>query len=556
MLRKSKIINTVKNGNKPIPIGLIKEPYNEEIKRIRFEDFSSAAIDYAYKIESIERLNKTGQKLNTDKHERPTKINNMFYSRYVAPKDSSSVGLLTTNIDMNRLAKDNGNPRLVQMGPTRRRLALAQRALYFDDNQNKGIHKIITKYEKGKIKIPPRSNTRNRTIDAALGITKSSKVPTGTPALIEIGYKKISSEKILSRRVVLKNGLFNVVGKYTRKIIGLGAMPPVSGWRDTLVIAALGHMICFIPRSSIYVTNIDLRVRLARSVSEVIEGLKMPSLWKNRVIRNIGAALGAGNPKAEVKIAKKLYKSSNIKNFRIYTIGSDRRVIDTAELLRQTFGNEIEIFVGQVADKAQAKKLISKNIKVDGLILGHGGGQQCTSAINGMAITTVEDVYELILDKSFNKTSIIVEGGLSKSIGTALIMGIDCGLGNQKLVRGVIETGDLFTIDKRGKICQPYPGTASPVTQIIESEDENHRMQKIDSAGRTYYSEGKPGFMYFEAKANSMAFWVNEYLRYAARTLTDLGVENISELRMLLKNNNINFLRIMSDKAQYLSEPH
>ena len=53
-----------------------------------------------------------------------------------------------------------------------------------------------------------------------------------------------------------------------------------------------------------------------------------------------------------------------------------------------------------------------------------------------------------------------------------------------------------------------------------------------------------------------MAFWINEYLRHAARTLADLGVENIFELRTFLSKDKREFLRIMSEKTQYLSEAH
>jgi len=332
-------------------------------------------------------------------------------------------------------------------------------------------------------------------------------------------------------------------------------MPPVTGWRDVLVLSAVGHMLSFIPRSSIYASSLKLRTDLGKDAKDTIDKFDIPSRWKEKIKRNIGAALGAENPKEELKIAKTLAKEAGISVFRIYTIGSDARIIKTAHKLRQYFGGSVEIFVGQIADKKQARKLISKDIAVDGLIFGHGGGQQCTSAINGMALSTLEDIYEITLDKQFNKTSLLVEGGIGRSIGTALILGIDCALGNQKFVRGSIETGNIFTQDKSGRICQPYPGTASPVTQIIESEDPLLRLRRTDAAGRTYYTEGKPGFMYYEDKACSMAFWINEYLRHAARTLADLGVENISELRNLTKSKK-DYLRILSEKTQYLSDAH
>ncbi|OGM26441.1 hypothetical protein A2962_03010 [Candidatus Woesebacteria bacterium RIFCSPLOWO2_01_FULL_39_61] len=542
--------------DKAFPVFELREPYEEEMKRIRFEEFSQRAIQFAYMLECLSTDQNRSQNLKVDKFTPIYKEENMFYKRYKLGKNSSSIGVILTNIDLNKLKKEDKLPTFWQMGPERIRLALAQRALYFDQNQNDKIYKIIDEIESKKIKIRQRSNRRSVTVDQALGIKNPDSPATKTPAISELGYKKMSSDRILSRREILENGLFNKVGKYPRKILGLGAMPPVTGWRDTLVMAGVGHMLSFIPRSSIFASDLKKRVRLASEARKVIYELPISSNRKSKIYRNIGAALGAENPKEEVKVAKAFFKEAGISSFRIYTIGSDRRVIDTALELRQTFGDKIEIFVGQIADKKQAVKLIDSDIKADGLIYGHGGGQQCTSAINGMAITTLEDISEVTLDKKFNQTSIIVEGGIGRSIGTALILGIDCCLGNQKFVRGTLETGNLFVEDKKGKICQPYPGTASPVTQIIESQNPYLRQRRADAAGRTYYSEGKPGLMYYEEKACSMAFWINEYLRHASRTLADMGVTNISELRNLLKTENYEFLRVLTKKTQYLSEAH
>lgn len=553
-MKKEKKINSAQPSKS---VYQLKEPYKEEMWRIRFDELSGAGKKFAYLLESIEKANKITSNLSAKKYESIKKKGGKFYIRYTANLNSASIGLLLTNIDLSRIRQhNNGEPVFWQMGPERRRFALAQRALYFDENQTPEIHKLIQKLETGKLTIPVRSNKRSKTVEKALGIKTATSPALHTPAISELGYKKISSERLLSRREIIKTGLFNKIGKYPRKVIGLGAMPPVTGWRDTIVMAAVGHMLSFIPRSSIYANNLDMRVKLAIQSKKVIGKLDIPSSWKKRVARNIGAALGAENPKQELNTVKSFYKNAGIKLFRIYTIGSDRRVIKTAELLRQHFQDKIEIFVGQIADKKQALKLIEGNISVDGLIYGHGGGQQCTSAINGMAITTLEDIYEVTRDKRFNDTTLLVEGGIGRSIGTALILGVDACLGNQKFVRGSIETGDLFVQDRRGKICQPYPGTASPVTQIIESEDPMLAKRRTDAAGRTYYSEGKPGFMYYEQKACSMAFWINEYLRHASRTLSDLGVKNLGEMRQLTRKDKQEILRIMSEKTQYLSEAH
>jgi hypothetical protein len=434
------------------------------------------------------------------------------------------------------------------MGPERRKLALAQRALYFDQNQNEKIYEVIKDLEQKEI--PHRFNGKIEIVDRALA--KNST----TPAISEIGYKKSSSQKILSRRKIAMFGTFNKIGKYPRRVIGLGSMPPVTGWRDTVVTAAIGHILSFIPRNSLFVSDIKRQVDLVLEAKRVINKLDLGFHQTEAVLRNIGASLGTEDPKKELENAKLLFKEAGIKLFRIYTINSDPRVIETARLLRDHFGPKIEIFVGQISDHIQALRLISLDIKADALVFGHGGGRQCTSAINGMAITTLEDIYSITCDKRFNETSLILEGGIDKSVGTALILGADCILYNQKLVHGTIEAGDLFVQDLLGNICQPYPGSASPVTQIIESENPDLRLKRTNAAGRTVNPEGKPGFMYYDEKACTMAFWINEMLSHAGRTFADLGVENILELRRFLQSSEQSPLRILSDKTQYLSDAY
>src|SRR6185369_4210590 len=101
---------------------------------------------------------------------------------------------------------------------------------------------------------------------------------------------------------------------------------------------------------------------------------------------------------------------------------------------------------------------------------GHGGGRQCTSATNGMAVTTIEEIYEIIKDERFNNTSIIVEGGVGRNPGTLLALGVDCVLYNQRFIHGGIESpgGDIFFENQRGQFIQPYPGEASLPTMIVE----------------------------------------------------------------------------------------
>lgn len=535
------------------PIFQLPEPYADEMERIRFEEFSPGARQFAFALECLEKSNRVNDKL-TALHYLPVveEHHGAFYSRYSSKPDSASLGLILTNIEKDRIKRfSNGDPVIWQMGPRRRTLALAQRAWLFDQSQNRKIYEHIAAVESGELERRSRPNRRQIALEEALGV-KNHLSAVRTPAFTEIGYRKLPAEAKVSRRQIASEDLFNRVGRFPRRIIGLGSMPPVSGWRDTLVTAAVAHLVSFIPRNSVFAGNPARQIKLYQQVKEAILKLSLPEKQQAMILRNIGISLGCEQPLEELKNAKK-YFEVGLRLFRIYTINADPRVLEVTRLLRREFGDEIEIFVGQVVGKKQADYLIVSDIRADALIFGHGGGRQCTSAINGMAISTLENIYEVVRDPRFNGVSLLLEGGVDKSVGVALILGADCVLYNQKLVHGAIEAGDLFVEDKNGEFCQPYPGDASPPTQLIESLNPLLRKRRTNPAGRTYTPEGSPGFMYYEAKGSSMAFWIEELLSFAARTLADLGVDDINGLRELLSDQKLEVLRILSPQAQYFA---
>ena len=479
---------------------------------------------------------------------------NKFFGRFNTDLKSSSLGLILTDIDRSDVKLyENDNPYLWQMGPERRKLAIAQRAEFFLENQNPKVHRILDKLDVNGV--AHRRNIRSATIEEALG-TKYGSIFTNTKALKEIGYKKISGDKYVSRSESMEIGIFNKVGKYGRSLFGVGSMPPVSGWRDVLVTCAIGHMPVFVHRNSLNAAYPERQISLIREAKAVLKNLNLPDKAYERAERNIGAALGGGNVKADIEHAKLLYKNAGVKLFRIYTINGDPRVIEMAQALRDEFGDDIEIFTGQIADKAQAIKLIDKNIRVDGLVFGHGGGMQCTSATNGMALTTLEEIYDVITDPQFNHTAVVAEGGVGTSVGALFVMGVDLILTNQKFVKGAIELSDLFFEHAKGGYCHPYHGSASAPTMLIESINDALLEKRMYASGRAKKVEGKPGYMFYSEKANTMTFHINEYKHYAARTLTDLGVSSFAELREFLLKDSRELFRIISTEASIIAAPH
>lgn len=531
------------------PIFELPEPYSQELERVQIDKLQNKkAIKFAFSLEPIEDNNKINNKFIAQNYSPVTFEANNYFTRFLPKTGSSSLGLMLTDVDRGKLKMyKNGDPVIWQMGPERRHLALAQRAEFFINNQSKEVHHVLDELDKSAKDFPRRNNRRSSTVEKALGIDGTSGVTTAI-SLKEIGYKKLSSEKLVSRSKSSKSGLFNIVGKYARSYYAVGSLPFTSGWRDVIVMSAIGHMLVFVHRNNINAIDFRNQVKLIIESKDQIKRLNLGTSAEKRALRNIGAALGC-NPVEDLKKAKILFKEAGVRAFRIYSINSDPRIIQTAKALRDEFGDEIEIFVGQLVDKKQCIKLISPDIKVDGFIFGHGGGRQCTSAINGMALSTMEELYGILTDPLFNNVSILVEGGLGTYVGGMLILGVDCILRNAQFANCVIEQGDIFFEHKNGDICHPYHGSASAPTMIIESYNKENAEQRLFFSGRTKNVEGSSGYTFYKERANSMSFYIEEFKHYAARTLADLGVESIWELREFLNSYHEDLLRIMTPEA-------
>ena len=170
-----------------------------------------------------------------------------------------------------------------------------------------------------------------------------------------------------------------------------------------------------------------------------------------------------------------------------------------------------------------------------------------------MALSSLEEIYSVVTDERFNSTTILHEGGVAKTVGGLIVLGVDGIIYNQQITRGTIETGGLFVENKRGEYGQPYNGSASAPTMIIEAANPALRDKMLNPSGRTKVPEGKKGFTVYAEKANSMAFWIDEFKHQMARTLADLGVRDMCELRRFIESYDKELLRIVTPDASQLS---
>ena len=528
---------------------MIPEPYRQEVERVNYDALTDErALAFAFALEAIETDNPPNSNFEAPNYQPIHYEENIYYSRYLPKADSSSIGLILTDVDRGTLHMNkNGSPVIWQFGPERRTLCLAQRADFFCSNQNNQVLRSLDEIENGSA-IPQRSNRRSRTVEHVLGMN-DNLFSTSTYSWKDLGYRKMSSDRYVSRTDSAEHGLFNRIGKYPRSILGFGSMPAISGWRDVLVTAAIGHHPIFTHRNSIFAGYIDRQAAVIRAAKDVLANIGLSAAEYGRAARNIGAALGCSNVEEEVAAARYLYEEADVRLFRIYTINSDPRVTEIAAAIRAEFGDEIELFVGQVSDKEQCLKLIAPEIRADGLFFGHGGGRQCTSATNGMAVTTLEEVYSITTDPRFNHVTIAVEGGIGSSMGHLLLLGVDLISYNQQLAHCVIEQGDIYFEHKSRKVCMPYHGSASAPTMIIESANPALARKRLRPGGRTRNVEGKAGYRFFEEKANSMVFYINTFKHYAARALADVGVRDMAELRAFVRDSEGELIRVVSSQA-------
>ena len=172
-------------------------------------------------------------------------------------------------------------------------------------------------------------------------------------------------------------------------------------------------------------------------------------------------------PKLALKRAEALYKVG-VRVFRVYSPEPGRDALLTVQALRKAYGNKIEIFVGQIVDVEQAKKLEAAG--ADGLYVGIGGGGRCITGVrSGSVIDWPQLVWSL---RGEVKIPVVVEGGASDHIAATLALGAT-GIGVSRIIGGgTIESpgGMLYCVDKDGRFFKPYGGEASARTKFLDKK--------------------------------------------------------------------------------------
>ncbi len=136
---------------------------------------------------------------------------------------------------------------------------------------------------------------------------------------------------------------------------------------------------------------------------------------------------------------------------------------ETSKQIKETFGDEVELMVGNIANPETYKKLCE--IGVDYVRVGIGGGSACTTSANVSIHYPMASLIRECKDRSYGwekPTKIIADGGFKSfsDIIKALAMGADYVMLGGVFNKCLESCGDSFTKDSTDKFNQVSNDTA------------------------------------------------------------------------------------------------
>ena len=322
-------------------------------------------------------------------------------------------------------------------------------------------------------------------------------------------------------------------------------MPDVFGSVPAIATMAASHSLVCIPRNAGFV-DIHRQADLASAVFEwlrgeiVLEGrpdrAELLALWTSNIIGTVEAS-----PDKALRRAEALY-ARGVRKFRPYSPEPGPGPERTTAALRKAFGDEVELFVGQIVDTGQAIRV--EEAGADALYIGIGGGGRCkTGPRSGTVIDWPELLWSL---RGQIHVPIIVEGGASEHVAETLLAGAS-GIGVSRMAAGgTIESpgGGKFYADSRGKLFKPYGGEASSRTKVLEG--------KMLAFGIPMFPEGETSPAFVTQSYPTIALNLYHLCEAAVLALVFRGVSDIYLLQCL----NPSPLRIKTTAGAQIQKPH
>lgn len=359
-----------------------------------------------------------------------------------------------------------------------------------------------------------------------------------------------SDKERISRKDRYAQGPFVKLGKQARIFFVGSASPDV--WNNAPAIAtmAASHCLSAIPRNGL-LSDIKRQADLAEEVFEWLNDMAdeilsdrkdkavLLQMWKNNVCGTLEAS-----PKHALVRAAALYKAG-VRSFRVYSPEPGIGPVDTVKVLRKKYGDEIEIFSGQIVDVEQAKRVEAAG--ADGIFLGIGGGGRCITGVrSGSAIDWPELAFNL---RGEINIPVIIEGGASDHIAITLLLGAS-GIGVSRIVSGgTIESpgGLLYCSDSNGKLYKPYGGEASARTKYLDG-----KLLPFDIPSFVEGEVTKAEMSYIKHVRPTLTYNLHLLIEDSILALVFRGAEDLANLHSL----NPSPLRLISSSGEFQRNTH
>ncbi|HVO41052.1 MAG TPA: IMP dehydrogenase [Aggregatilineales bacterium] len=357
-------------------------------------------------------------------------------------------------------------------------------------------------------------------------------------------YPQGRSDRI-SRKQRLREGPFVKIGRSAHSPFVGSAMPDVFGSVPAIATMAASHSLVCLPRNAVFVNiqrQADLAATALRWLDEepILNGRPdrdaLLELWRGNIIGTVEAS-----PDKALRRAEALYKAG-IRKFRPYSPEPGPGPEQTTQALRRAFGDDVELFVGQIVDVDQARRV--EEAGADALYIGIGGGGRCKT---GPRSGTVIDWPELLWSLRGRTTlPIVVEGGASEHVAETLLAGAS-GIGVSRMAAGgTIEApgGGKFFTDHQGRLFKPYGGEASARTKVLEG--------KMLAFGIPMFPEGETAPAFAMQQHPTITLNLYHLCEAAVLALVFRGVSDIYSLQSLDPSP----LRLKTAAGAQIQKPH
>ncbi len=364
-------------------------------------------------------------------------------------------------------------------------------------------------------------------------------------------------DKKLSRRTPRQFGIRGKMGREIRSMLEMVDMATGANTPASIIMQAMLGRRVTITRSGLY-ADPHMQLRVAQSVFDFINHVDLsksadPEFLRDYFRRNVALAVDCNTHIESLHTIDSFFNmgGSSITN---HTIAPDQSQLNTAQILRDTFGWDFEYAVGVIANTDYAKRLVGL---ADIIKFGHGPGTRCQSAIVGtLKQNVLEQVVRARGDKDFNETTVVAHVGSSDNPAVPVFFG--AGVGYVRVLSGATLEKSLILLrtKKDGKFVLPNSGDASEDTSFAESSLVPAKMARYDLSGNMEDPEGVLGFAEFNPALPSMGGKDKDITKMVGNMLGNCGVCNVAELYTKLKDRDFDPAAIESATANNSSRPN